>query len=142
MKTSQREAELYNAVTYSLEKLVTERESLINNGASEWAVVHRFAVYLEERFPDYDVDCEYNLNLKNPKRLKGKLIRPDVLVHRRNDHTKNKIAIEFRKKKRGKGNLEERLIEFQRVYDYQHAEYILIPSKVLGTDDFERVVIK
>lgn len=36
---------------------------LLTKDVSEWAVAHRLAVYLERFFPEYDIDCEYNIEL-------------------------------------------------------------------------------
>ena len=37
----------------------------LNNDASERSIVHRLAMYLQKLFPDYHVDCEYNLKFYN-----------------------------------------------------------------------------
>jgi hypothetical protein len=42
-------------------KILYARDSeLLPRDASEWAVAHRLAVYLEQELPEWNVDCEYN----------------------------------------------------------------------------------
>lgn len=60
--------------------------SLIQYRANERSVAHRFAVYLEEFFPDWNVDCEYNRQgVRGDPKLdpKGKKRLPDIVVHTR-----------------------------------------------------------
>jgi hypothetical protein len=66
---------------------------LLEVGANERSITHRFAVYLERFFPEYHVDCEYNRNGIEAKRLKvfkkkidsddedGVTVFPDIIVH-------------------------------------------------------------
>ncbi len=59
---------------------------------------HRIAVYLEQEFPGYVVDCEYNKNIGDPKRDdNGNKIRPDIIIHIRNDPDNNLAIFEIKK---------------------------------------------
>lgn len=138
MQTTLPDTQLKSTIAESLQELIEKDDELINNHASEWAIVHRFAVYLEKRLPKYNVDCEYNLHINNPKRLDGNLIRPDVLVHKRGEDSANLIAIEFRKKKRGRDALDQRLQNFKQQFNYRYVEYILIPNSISKADGFTR----
>ena len=54
--------------------------------ASEWAIAHRLAVYLERMLPEWNVDCEYNRQGlgRIPKTNEyEENIRPDITIHRR-----------------------------------------------------------
>ena len=50
---------------------------LLENNANEQSICCRLAIYLQERFPDYNVDCEYNLDCENDRFRK----QIDVLEH-------------------------------------------------------------
>ncbi len=65
----------------------------LQHGASERSFAHRLAVYMEDSFDGWDVDCEYNRQRMIPKELEGiagceaqkktDRIYPDIIVHRR-----------------------------------------------------------
>ena len=86
----------------------TERE--INRELHETALNHRLAVYFENylkliKISDFSVDIEYNRNFSQPKVLKTKgvktSVRPDILIHKRQDTTKtfNLLVVETKKGK-------------------------------------------
>jgi len=88
--------EFYQHETFLLEKDLGER-----------TLTHRLAVHLEQEFPDWDVDCDYNrlgerlLKLPHGTIIStddglGKSIFPDIVVHRR-AVPENLLAIEVRK---------------------------------------------
>ncbi len=63
----------------------------------EPTISHRIAVYLEKRFPCYNIDCEYNKNLEEPKRNShGQKIRPDIIIHKRRTN-ENLCVFEIKK---------------------------------------------
>lgn len=111
-------------IIYScLEDLYTKDLALIVNDVSERAITHKLAEYLQTRFPEHHVDCEYNRDYERgkgePKYLnmireqapyKKREIRadnfdtlievstyPDIIVHRRLTNKKNLIVIEVKK---------------------------------------------
>jgi len=88
-------------VNIALNKLLERDRPLLLNDSSEWSVAHRLAVYIENEFDGWDVDCEYNRvdNGSKPKYSNSRLARPDIIVHRRGRLTKddNLIAIEIKK---------------------------------------------
>ena len=52
--------------------------------------------YLTNKFENWDVDCEYNRDLENPKECsynsnETKYIRPDIIIHQRN--IKNNLLV-------------------------------------------------
>jgi len=88
--------EFYQHETFLLEKDLGER-----------TLTHRLAVHLEQEFPDWDVDCDYNrlgerlLKLPHGTIIStddglGKSIFPDIVIHRR-AIPENLLAIEVRK---------------------------------------------
>src|SRR6201987_6249789 len=89
-------AEFYARETFLFEKDLGER-----------TLTHRLAVRLEQRFPGWEVDCDYNRLGERTMRLPhgtivstddhlGKSIYPDIVVHQR-DIPNNPLAIEVRK---------------------------------------------
>jgi len=58
-------------------------QELMAVDAHEVTNAHRIAVYLESRFKGYNIDLEYNRDRENIKKLEN-LIRPDIIIHRRN----------------------------------------------------------
>jgi hypothetical protein len=77
------EGYVQTALRAALDKLVLQDHRLLAIGGHEQAVTHRLAVYLEPWFATYDIDCEYNRLLADPKRVKDSLVKPDIIVHRR-----------------------------------------------------------
>lgn len=104
-------------------KILFSKDSyLLENNSSERSITHKIALYLESQYPDYEVDCEYNLNAKDPRQRKtiyfdinthpevmnvrqGRRIHalsgdeqielsivPDIIIHKRG-HNKNNCAI-------------------------------------------------
>ena len=79
-----------------------DRDVLYKNRVNEMAISHRIAVYLEEEFSRYNIDCEYSKNIKNLKSDDlDKTIRPDIIIHKRDSNIDNFIIIEV---KRGSKN--------------------------------------
>lgn len=101
--------ELVNiALNEALEQLLRADEELLCNDVNERSISHRLASYLEPYFPGWNVDCEYNRNHDNPKRLDIKrrdtssddtqatTVFPDIIVHKRNTD-ENLLVIEIKK---------------------------------------------
>ncbi|MEE9190060.1 MAG: hypothetical protein V3U16_04755 [Candidatus Neomarinimicrobiota bacterium] len=95
---------------------------LLKHNISERAISHKLAVYLNNKFPNYTVDCEYNGYAKadNDKKyimiirqriielgklkdsekdedLLKRLVYPDIIVHQRGQDN-NLLIIEIKKK--------------------------------------------
>lgn len=90
---------------------VRNEERPLQSGSSERAFAHRLAVYMEDPFGGWDVDCEYNRQGMLTKMLEGiaecderrrtDRIYPDIIVHRRtNDNepteSENLLVIELK----------------------------------------------
>jgi len=79
---------------------------LLAKGVNERSIAHKFAEYLQEQFPDWNVDCEYNRKGIKPKELKDirecderkktNRVFPDIIVHQRNTK-RNLLVIELKK---------------------------------------------
>ena len=96
---------------------------LLINDISERAISHKLAVYLDDKFVGFDIDCEYNgyakadnnkkyimilrhriIELKKLKdsdsdeELLKRMVYPDIIVHRRGEE-QNLLIIEVKKAK-------------------------------------------
>lgn len=95
--------QLRDLVSKALNKLFELDRDLFNVDASEWAVAHRLAVYLENYLPHgWNVDCEYNRQgaEREAKALgNGGRIRPDIVIHHRTllEPEHNLLVIELKK---------------------------------------------
>lgn len=93
----------------------------MQNDVSERAITHKLAEYLQDQFPELNVDCEYNRNFElgeyarktlyvlNDERQAGieaglaedDLLAistyPDIIVHRRLTNAKNLLIVEVKK---------------------------------------------
>lgn len=106
-------------VEKAVQCLVENDLYLFENGACERAITHRFAVCLERVFPDWHVDCEYNLlppdnqnviefkyanlmarrrdrRIENLPEEEAVSVYPDIIVHRRGTN-ENLLVIEVKR---------------------------------------------
>jgi hypothetical protein len=69
-----------------LQRLVEHDRNLLLLDANERTITGRLGIYLQELFPEWNVDCEYNRILEYVKQvvIDGEMTRvvPDVIVHR------------------------------------------------------------
>ncbi len=78
--------------------IVKDKQALLCVDIYEPTISHRIAVYLEELFPDFDIDCEYNKTLLGKKKdMNGKKIRPDIIIHTRSTNEDNSVILEIKK---------------------------------------------
>jgi hypothetical protein len=96
------------AVENAWTDLVKDDYQLLKNDANERSITHKFAEHLKSQFPTWHIDCEYNRDGIDPKRVqieprsissdddKAETVYPDVIVHER-PTTNNLLAIEAKK---------------------------------------------
>lgn len=100
------ETELDKVVT-ALTEFYGSETWLFEHDLGERTLTHRLAVYLEQQFPGWKVDCDYDRLGERTLRLPrgsivstddhlAKSIYPDIVVHQR-EIPKNLLAIEVRK---------------------------------------------
>lgn len=117
----------WSKVKKALYKLQEQDYLLLSANASERSICHKLATYLQEQFADYNVDCEYNLNIENENHhkmihlltneyaaIRSKVSKrratlltgvkcldicvfPDIIIHHRNKTKSNNIIIEIKK---------------------------------------------
>ncbi len=135
------------ALTASIDLLLREDDDLLQSKACERAITHRLALHLTPLVPDWQVDCEYNIDGADYKRLqhglstgeemqdpkKGSLVYPDIIVHMRGEsgQAANLLVIEVKKYGASKADvdLDRRKLEHYRSNTklrYQHALFLWI----------------
>jgi hypothetical protein len=98
LERARRVREAFNA---ALNKLHDRDLNLLAMGAHEQAICHRVGVYLDA-MTDLNVDCEYNRDMMDAKRLRsGNRFRPDIIVHRRFSNEENLLVVEAKATARG-----------------------------------------
>ena len=118
--------------------LIEKDGYLLKVDANERSITHRLAIYLEAKFPEYDVDCEYNRNGIDPKKLNGfkdkvdpddtnaVTVFPDIIIHRRGK-SENIIVIEAKKTSSRDNNDKEKLLRYKEDLSYKHAYFVRFP---------------
>lgn len=105
------EVEVCAAVDSAIDQLIRRDHHLLDADCSERSVTHQLAVYLAAEFPNYNVDCEYNRDGFDVKRLQlgerqvrvaddeldAVTVFPDIVVHNRGTNQNNLLVIEVKK---------------------------------------------
>ena len=140
-------------VCAALSKLLEKDHYLLKKKANERSITHRLGIYLQEVFPEWDVDCEYNLDGDDPKRLERFIdelwyeyqrlgvaltdrelqqgtedttVFPDIIVHKRGTEC-NLLVIEAKKNpmtKRDKIRDRVKLSKYVEQFGYKHALFL------------------
>lgn len=103
--------DIKKTVDCALQSLKDNDYDLLDCNVNERTISCRLAVYLQQGFQDWNVDCEYNRNMDDPKKLKNlpwrrndvtdydsdaKTVYPDIIVHHRQSR-ENLLVIEMKK---------------------------------------------
>ena len=155
--------EIEEKVNLALDTFYEKDKYLIDNDIHERSMTHKLAIYLEELFKEYDVDCEYNKNISESKKIHdieseiqkirkiekdeykdSVVVFPDITIHKRGNKLKNLLVIEVKKDnaiKNNKSKLEEIDILKLKAYttedlNYRYGIYINLKNSR------EKVVIK
>ncbi|WP_206597681.1 hypothetical protein [Pseudomonas syringae] len=130
------------AVAHALSQLLDEDHDLLGIDANERSITFRFAMYLQQHFPGWTVDCEYNRDGTDPKRLghlelypdseddEAKTVFPDVIVHRRGTR-QNHLVLEFKKStSRVDRRIDLRKLQgYKQQLGYEHALFVEIGTE-------------
>jgi len=117
--------------------LIAKDGFLLQEDVHERSISHKLAEYLQQEFEDWHVDCEYNRDNHQPKRLKlpveqvttdnpeAKTVYPDIIVHRRGSDD-NLLVIEIKKStSQGDDNFDwQKLSAFKQQLKYKFAVFI------------------
>lgn len=133
----------------AVHRLIAEDKDLLEIDVNERTLCHRLALYLEYKFKDYNIDCEYNRNGdKDPKKIffnnlkksldkhivkekdndtVAKTVYPDIIVHKRKTKD-NLLVIEVKKdsNKNGKEYDLEKLQGYKREFGYLYTVFLQI----------------
>lgn len=130
------------AVSHALSELLFIDHDLLGIDANERSITFRFAMYLQQCFPGWTVDCEYNRDSIEPKRLRhlelypdsedveAKTVFPDVIVHRRGTR-QNHLVLEF-KKSTSRVDREIDLLKlrgYKQQLGYEHALFVEVGTE-------------
>ena len=95
--------EIKKNVEISLGVLFINDSFLLQESVHERSVAHKLAEYLQTRFPDWNVDCEYDKKGLSLKTLEGihqcsdqrrtDRVLPDIIIHKRNTR-QNLLVVE------------------------------------------------
>ena len=109
-------AQIEQRVIQAAESLVTYDGYLLTCDLNERSITHKFAEHLQREFPEWNVDCEYNRDHDDTKRLDlpprrnissddldAKTVYPDIIVHRRGTDL-NIVVIEVKKSTNPEGD--------------------------------------
>lgn len=108
IRTKLLETEAGKPVLNALITFLEDDAYLLQIDANERSVTHRFAMHLQQQLPKLHVDCEYNRDGVNPKRIsrfyldptsedtEAKTVFPDVIAHIRGNN-ENYLIIEVKK---------------------------------------------
>lgn len=117
----------------ALKGFIRKESYLMENDLSERCISFNFACHLKRFFPEYDIDCEYNRNMNDIKRLekikkivKSKLsgteedygvnVSPDIIIHRRGSNKHNLAVIEIKKES---SPLEDQKFDIEKIRSYK-----------------------
>lgn len=151
--------EVHKKVDQAIAQLLEKDTYLLEIDANERAISHRLGLYLQLLFEDWHVDCEYNRNLDNPKRLKTYkkffyenqrvwniaetdpiTVFPDIIIHERCTRN-NLLIVEIKKTTSRIGSEFDyfKLREFKYQYGYIHALFLKLITgcKDIGIDKKE-----
>lgn len=127
---------------------------LLTADANERSMTHKFAEHLRDQFPGYHVDCEYNRDGFDPKRLMGLkppqkpdiddtdavTVYPDIIVHIRGTD-RNLLVIEAKKDYGDESFDRQKLSAFvdDPHYGYHHAYLLRFITGIHPDIIFEQV---
>ncbi|MEO3680204.1 hypothetical protein [Rheinheimera fenheensis] len=128
-----------SALNDSLNQLLRSDGDILAMDVNERSISHRLASYLEPLFHGWNVDCEYNRNHDDPKRLEirrrniqsddtqATTVFPDIIVHRRGTD-ENFVVIEMKKTSSQKSDHYdlEKLNAFKEQLGYQFAIFVKV----------------
>ena len=149
--TPKSSAEVRELLEQALVRLAKDDSYLFAHDLHERTITHKLGEYLQPLFPDWNVDCEYNRDEHEPKRVnlddipeeewgEGSNVYPDIIVHHRGDNDHNLLIIEAKKRSALGGaidNYDRRKIEaFSRGLEYGNGAALTFR---IGEDDGDRI---
>jgi hypothetical protein len=133
-------AQIEIALNRAIDRFVEYDSHLLAANANERSMSHRIAIYLEQEMSGYNVDCEYNRDGFDVKRLQlaprptsadndeAVTVFPDIIVHRRGNNDHNFLVVEMKKAAAGTDLAYDlqKLRAFRRELKYTWAVHLII----------------
>ena len=153
--------EIKDKITMVYKILLKNDHYLLEKNVNERAITHKLAEYLQMLFPEYNVDCEYNKNFKEPNTLQPwdsitdiivqkyqakklscqeicrKLLTdavsvcPDLIIHKRGTDN-NLVVIEVKKKTNHEDPIFSEKLKLEKYKDVLGFEQMLSYLLILG----------
>jgi hypothetical protein len=114
------------AVLVALHQLLSEDAYLLETDANERTISQRLGIYLQLQLPRWHIDCEYNRDGVNPKRIglpglnpddddtESRTVFPDIIAHIRGTR-ENYLVIEIKKST----STVDRSVDFAKLRGYK-----------------------
>lgn len=142
--------EIKSKIQSAIDSLLANDSILLENDTAERTITGRLAIYIQEQFQEWNVDCEYNRNLHDVKRLKeicnpsdsenGSSVYPDIIIHKRMTE-ENFIVVEVKKTTNSNtDNCDKKKLEaFKNELGYKHGLFIRFKTGMqdIGIKDLE-----
>ena len=132
-------------VQTAIDQMLLHDADLLALDVSERAMAHQLARHMSRNVdPPLSVDCEYNRDGVDPKRLvlprrtalddevRATTVFPDVIVHQRNDPHHNHLVLEIKKPGEDLAYDERKLRAFRRELGYRHAAHLILGQDSRG----------
>ena len=135
------ERQIHRKVITAIRELFRRDRSLLENDLNERTITHKLGVYVQGQFRGWNVDCEYNRNHDDAKRLdlnarptrtndtQGQTVFPDIIVHRRRSDA-NLLVIELKKStNRERSDYDVRKLRaFKAQLGYRYAVFVKLQT--------------
>ncbi len=123
----------------ALGRLIDHDGYLLEKDVNERSISHRLAIYIEQEFAGWNVDCEYNRDQHDPKKLgirsgvvsnddlTASTVFPDIIVHKRGTN-ENLLVIEMKKESHSEEAKEfdrDKLNAFKSELKYKYAVLVI-----------------
>ena len=135
------DSEIETKLNHACDRFFERDRELLELDTSERSMTHKLAEYLQQEFPHWNVDCEYNRGGHDPKLLRwdqcdhsneeSGRVSPDIVIHQRG--TCNNLVVIEAKKSNGRNDGHDccKLKAFRSSLKYKHC-YLLTFS--VGND--------
>lgn len=140
-----------NKLTRAYQRLVRDDIYLFTADVNERSITHKLAEYLQVEFFEYHVDCEYNRDGIDPKKLdfsvsttqsddtEASTVYPDIIVHHRG--TSNNIVVIEAKKLNINLDLDRNKLRlYKDRLGYQYAYAVVFPIGKASEEFHENLV--
>jgi hypothetical protein len=117
---------LAHSVLTALGDFLRTDVDLLLRDVHERTITGRLADHLRGQLPEWNVDCEYNRDGHHVKRANGRIVVPDIIVHRRGTRD-NLLVIEVKKSNTAEPDDEDlgKLAEFKTCHlGYRNALFV------------------